>query len=59
MKVLYLGSSEKKNSVKDLKQIGARFVEKKQIINSLKIKLQKYLNVKGKLNNMEQLQMEY
>ena len=28
-------------------------------MNSLKIKLQKCLNVKGKLNNMEQLQMEY
>ena len=59
MKVLHLGSSEKKNSVKDLKQIGARFTVRKQIMNSLKIKLQKCLNVKGKLNNMEQLQMEY
>ena len=28
-------------------------------MNSLKLKLQKYLNVKGKLNNMEQVLMEY
>ena len=41
MKVLYLGSNEKKNSGKDLNKIGAKFAEGKQKINSLKIKLQK------------------
>ena len=38
MKVLYLGSNEKKNSEKELNKIEARFVEKKQKMNILKIK---------------------
>ena len=41
MKVLCLGSNGKKNSGKDLNKIEARFAERKQKINSLKIKLQK------------------
>ena len=59
MKVLYLGSNEKKNSGKDLNKIEARFAEGKQKMNSLKIKLQKCYNCKRKLNNMEQVEMEY
>ena len=38
MKVLHLGSNEKKNSEKELNKIEARFVEKKQKMNILKIK---------------------
>ena len=38
MKVLYLESNEKKNSGKELKKIEARLAERKQEINSLKIK---------------------
>ena len=53
MKVLYLESNKKKNSGKDLSKIEARFAEGKQKMNSLKIKLQKCYNVKGKLYNME------
>ena len=56
MKVLYLVSNEKKNSAKELKKIEARLSERKQKMYSLKIKCQ---NVKRKLNNMEQVQMEY
>ena len=56
MKVLYLGSNEKKNSAKELKKIEARLPERKQKMYSLKIKCQ---NVKRKLNNMEQVQMEH
>ena len=41
MKVPYLGSNGKKNSGKDLNKIEARFVERKEKMNSLKIKLQK------------------
>ena len=47
MKVLRLGSSENKNSEKELSKIEARFAEGKQKMNSLKIKLEKCLNVKG------------
>ena len=59
MEILHLGSSEKKNSEADLNKIEARFGEWQQKMNSLKIKLEKCLNIKEKLNNMEQLQMEY
>ena len=39
MKVLYLGSNEKKNKQENNKdKIEARFVERKQKMNSLKIK---------------------
>ena len=41
MKVLYLGSNEKKNSGKDLRKIKSRFAEGKWKMNSLKIKAQK------------------
>ena len=41
MKVLHLGSNEKKNSEKYLNKIVARFAEGKSKANSLKIKLQK------------------
>ena len=58
MKVLHLGSYEKKNSEKDSCKIEARFAEGKQKMSSLKIKLQKCQKNKGKLNNMEQVQME-
>ena len=34
----YLGSNEKKNSGKELNKIEARFAERKQKMNSLKIK---------------------
>ena len=55
MKVLFLGNNEKKNSGKDLNKVEARFTEGKQRMNCLKIQCS---NVKGKLNNMEQVQME-
>ena len=54
-----LRSNEKKNSEKDLSKIEGRFAEGKQKVNSLKITLQKCQNVKGKHNNMEQVEMEY
>ena len=38
MKVLYLASSEKTNSGKDLSKIEARLAESKQKMSSLKIK---------------------
>ena len=38
MKVLYLGRNEKKNAGKELKKNEARFAERKQKVNSLKIK---------------------
>ena len=41
MKILNIGSNEKKNSGKDLNNIEARFAEGKQKLNNLKIKLQK------------------
>ena len=41
---------------KNKDKIEARFAERKQKMNSLKIKCQ---NAKWKLNNMEQGQMEY
>ena len=41
MKVLHLGSNEKKNPEKDLSKIEGRFAEGKQKMNNLKIKLQK------------------
>ena len=53
MKVLHLGSNENKKYRKDLSKIEAKFTIGKQKMNSLKIKLQKCQNVKGKLNNME------
>ena len=37
MKVLYLGSNEKKNPGKELNKIEARFSKRKQKINSLKV----------------------
>ena len=37
MKVLYLGSHEKKNSGKELNKIEAKLAERKQETNSLKI----------------------
>ena len=49
MKVLYLGSNEKKSSGKDLNKIEARFAEGKQKANSLKIKLQNVKMLKGNL----------
>ena len=52
------GSSEKKNSEKDLNKIEARFAQGKQKMNSLKIKLKKCGSVKGKLNMWSKLQME-
>ena len=48
---------ERKNRKKDFSKIQAR--EGKQKTNSLKIKLQKCENAKRKLNNMEQVQMDY
>ena len=59
MKVLHLGKNKKKNSEKDLNEIEARFAEGMYKMNSLKNKLQKFNNVKGKHNKMEQVQMEY
>ena len=58
MKVFYLGSNDKKNAGKEQGQdkIQARFAEWKQNTNSFKIKC---YNVKRKLNNLEQVQMEY
>ena len=53
MKVFPLGSNENEKSRNDLNKIEARFTIGKQKMNSLKIKLQKCQNVKGKLNNME------
>ena len=41
MKVLYLESNEKKNSVKDQNKTETRFAKENQKMNSLKIKLQK------------------
>ena len=38
MKVLYLGSNEKRNSGKELKKIEARFAERKWEMNNMKIK---------------------
>ena len=59
MEVPCLGRNEKKNSEKDLNKIEARFAEGTWKISSLKIKLQKHYNAKGKLNKMEQVQMGY
>ena len=42
MKVLYLGSIEMKNSVKDLNNVKAKFAEGKYKMNSLKINLQNF-----------------
>ena len=50
---------KKKNQKKDFNKIKARFAEGKCKINSLKIRLQKCENFKGKLNNMEQVKMDY
>ena len=52
------GSSEKKNSEKDLNIIEARFAQGKQKMNSLKMKLKKCGIVKGKLNMWSKLQMK-
>ena len=41
MKVLHLDSNKKKNLGKNLNKIEARFAERKQKINRLKIELQK------------------
>ena len=38
MQVLYLGSNEKKNEGKQLNKIEARFAERKQKMNSFKLK---------------------
>ena len=59
MKVLYLGSNEIKSSGKFLNKIQARLAKEKQKINTLKIKLRKCYYVKGKLNNIEPVEMEY
>ena len=63
MEVLYLGSNKKKrpkkSSGKDLNKIEARFAERKQENEQFENKATKMLNVKGKLNNMEQAEMEY
>ena len=53
MKVLYLGSNEKKNSGKELEKIEICW---KEVENELKKKGE---NIKRKLNNMEEIQMEY
>ena len=53
--MLYLGSNENKNSEKDLNKIEAGFAKGKQKMNSLKTKLQKCYNVKGKLNHIQQV----
>ena len=45
MKVLYLGSTKKKNSGKDLNKIEARFAEENQKMDSLKIKVEKCLSI--------------
>ena len=51
--------SKKKNSEKDLSKIEVSFAEGKEKMKSLmKIKLQKCLNVRAKLD-MKQLQIEY
>ena len=51
--------SKKKNSEKDLSKTEVSFAEGKEKMKSLmKIKLQKCLNVRAKLN-MKQLQIEY
>ena len=42
-----------------MNKIETRFAEGDQKKNSLKVKLQKCLNVKGKLNNIEQIEIEY
>ena len=52
---LYLGSNEDINSEKGLNKIEARSDEGKLKTKSLKIKQWKRQNVKGKLNNMEQV----
>ena len=54
--VFYLGGNEKKNSGEELSKIEARFADRKQKMNSLKIQCR---NVERKLNSMEQVQMEY
>ena len=55
MKLLYLGSKKKNNSGKELNKIEVIIAERKCKMNSLDIKSQ---NVKSKLNNMKQVQME-
>ena len=50
------GVMKRKMQEKNKDKIEARFAERKQKMNSLKIKCQ---NAKWKLNNMEQGQMEY
>ena len=56
MRVLYSVSNKKKKAGKELNKTEVRFTERKQKMNTLKIKCQ---NVKTKLNNMEHVQMEY
>ena len=56
MKVLYLGSNEKKTSGKKLNKSEAILAERQWKMNNLKIKCE---NVKRKLNNMMQVQMQY
>ena len=58
MKVLHLGSNEKKNLEKDLNKIEARFAEGKQKMNGLKLKLKKIKMLEGN-NKMEQVYVEY
>ena len=53
--MLYLGNNENKNSEKDLNKIEAGFAKRKQKMNSLKTKLQKCYNVKGKLHHIQQV----
>ena len=44
---------------KDLNNVEVKFAEEKQKMNSLKTNLQKCLNVRVKLNNLEQVQIVY
>ena len=55
MKLLYLSSKKRKNSGKELSKIEVIIPERKYKMNSLDIKSQ---NVKRKLNNTKQVQME-
>ena len=58
MKVLHLGSNEKKILEKDLNKIESRFAEGKQKMNGLKLKLKKIRMLEGN-NKMEQVYVEY
>ena len=55
MKLLHLGSKKKNNSGKELNKIEVIIAERKCKMKGLEIKSQ---NIKRKLNNMKQVQME-